>query len=134
MPHVRIDLRRQRDPEHPRRVSRAIHRALTDTFGVPHDDLMHVVTEHEDLTFISHPTYLGTPRTAQLVLIQVVCNPGRSLHVKRAFYRRAAALLLQEAGIGPDDVVIQISEVPRENWSLGGGRVQGESNTAESGV
>ncbi|SMB84000.1 tautomerase family protein [Deinococcus hopiensis] len=126
MPHVRISLRRQNGPEHSRRVSHAIHRALTETFGVPHDDLMQILTEHDDHTFIYDPAYLGTPRTHQLVLIQVVCNPGRTTDVKRAFYQRVTALLQEEANIVPDDVVIQVLEVPRENWSLSGGRVQGE--------
>lgn len=126
MPHVRIALRRHADPEHAGRVSRAVHRALTDTFGVPDDDLMQVITEHDERTFVYDPAYLGTPRSGGVVLIQVVCNPGRTAEVKRAFYRRAAHLLGEEAGVAADDVVINVVEAARENWSLGGGRMQGD--------
>lgn len=126
MPHVHFTLRRRPDPDFAPAVSRAVHRALTETFGIRDDDLLHVFDEHDGRTFAVHPTYLGTPRTEDFVLVEVYCNPGRSAEVKRAFYRRAAELLRDGAGVAPDDVVVRVVEVPRENWSLGGGLMQGD--------
>jgi phenylpyruvate tautomerase PptA (4-oxalocrotonate tautomerase family) len=41
--------------------------------------------------------------------------------VKKALYAAIAAGLGAAAGIRPDDVLVNLVEVPRENWSFGGG-------------
>ena len=51
-------------------------------------------------------------------------NIGRTLEVKRAFYARVAALLKDELDVRPEDVLINLVEVPKENWSFGNGEAQ----------
>jgi hypothetical protein len=41
--------------------------------------------------------------------------------VKRTLYGAIAQRLLSRAGIRADDVIVNLVEVPRENWSFGRG-------------
>jgi phenylpyruvate tautomerase PptA (4-oxalocrotonate tautomerase family) len=67
---------------------------------------------------------LNIPRTADLVIIQITLNAGRTTELKKALYRRIADLLNQEAGIRKEDVFINLVEVAKENWSFGNGEAQ----------
>ena len=40
---------------------------------------------------------------------------------KRALYKKITDLLSQEPGVRPEDVVINLVEVAKENWSFGNG-------------
>ncbi|HEX9254501.1 MAG TPA: tautomerase family protein, partial [Candidatus Angelobacter sp.] len=44
--------------------------------------------------------------------------------LKKALYRRTAELLNQEVGIRKEDVLINLVEVAKENWSFGNGEAQ----------
>jgi hypothetical protein len=41
--------------------------------------------------------------------------------MKRTLYKRLVELLAAEPGIRPEDVVINLVEVGKENWSFGNG-------------
>ena len=43
----------------------------------------------------------------------------RSAAQKRAFYRRVVELLGTAPGIQPDDIVVNLIDVPKENWFVG---------------
>jgi hypothetical protein len=57
-------------------------------------------------------------------MIQVTLNAGRTVDLKKAFYKRAVELLAQEVKIRPQDVLINLVEVGKENWSFGNGVAQ----------
>jgi phenylpyruvate tautomerase PptA (4-oxalocrotonate tautomerase family) len=48
-------------------------------------------------------------------------NVGRTVEMKRALYRRITELLSADPGIRPEDVLINLVEVQKENWSFGNG-------------
>ena len=83
-----------------------------------------VITEHDLTSLVYDPDYLGIHRTDGIVIIQVTLNDGRSLELKKAFYSRVAALLKEEVSIRPENVFINLVEVPKENWSFGNGEAQ----------
>jgi 4-oxalocrotonate tautomerase len=56
-------------------------------------------------------------------LIQITLNHGRTLEQKKAFYRRVADDLA-ELGVRKQDVLINLVEVAKENWSFGNGEMQ----------
>jgi phenylpyruvate tautomerase PptA (4-oxalocrotonate tautomerase family) len=58
------------------------------------------------------------------VFIQVTLNAGRTVDVKRAFYRAVADGLHQRLGLRREDVFIGLIEVQKENWSFGNGEAQ----------
>jgi 4-oxalocrotonate tautomerase len=51
-------------------------------------------------------------------------NQGRSLERKKAFYARIAENLAKNPGMRQEDVLVNLVEVPKENWSFGNGIAQ----------
>ncbi len=56
--------------------------------------------------------------------LQITLNAGRTVEQKRALYARIVGLLAENPGVRPQDVLINLVEVPRENWSFGNGEAQ----------
>jgi phenylpyruvate tautomerase PptA (4-oxalocrotonate tautomerase family) len=124
MPLVRIDLPAGRSAEHRRIVGAVVHDALTATLNVPQDDRFQVFGEHAPGALVIDPNYLGIAHTADALIVQVTLNEGRSVELKRAFYKAVADGLHERAGLRREDVLINLVEVRKENWSLGNGEAQ----------
>lgn len=120
MPLVRITLRQGRSPEQLRRLSAAVHQALVSTANVPPDDLFHAIDELPPANLIADPAYMGMERSEGVVFIEITLNAGRTVEVKRALYADIAARL-EGVGIRADDVLVNLVEVAKENWSFGRG-------------
>jgi phenylpyruvate tautomerase PptA (4-oxalocrotonate tautomerase family) len=121
MPFVRLTLARGRSTEDRRAMAESVQQALVETAGVPADDFFCAIHEVPPEDFRFDPTYLGIERTKELVFVQIVLNLGRTVEVKRALYARIAEKLGQRPGLRHEDVLINLIEVPRENWSFGNG-------------
>lgn len=121
MPLVRITLAAGRTPSERRQIADAVHQALVDTANVPADDRFQVVQEVAADGLIYDERYLGQSRSRQVLFIEITLNAGRTVEVKKALYAAIAASLGKAAGVRPDDVLVNLVEVPRENWSFGGG-------------
>jgi phenylpyruvate tautomerase PptA (4-oxalocrotonate tautomerase family) len=119
MPLVRITLRRGRTPEFLEAAGEAIHAALVAQANVPADDRFQIFDEVD--TLAAHPSYGGVERSDGLVIIEITLNAGRTLEVKRALYADVARRLQQAVDVRPDDVLISLVEVTKENWSFGRG-------------
>lgn len=124
MPLVRISLRAGQSPEYKAQLGGCVYRAMAETMNVPAGDRFQVITEHDETGLVYDPQYLGIARTNGVVFIQVTLNAGRTLEIKRAFYARVAALLHGDLGVRPEDVLINLVDVPKENWSFGNGEAQ----------
>jgi phenylpyruvate tautomerase PptA (4-oxalocrotonate tautomerase family) len=97
---------------------------LVDTFNVPVDDRFQAITVHAPDELVYAPAYLGIVHSKALVIIQITCNEGRTLELKKALYARIAELIASTTEIGKNDVLISLIEVKRENWSFGNGAAQ----------
>src|ERR1700733_912959 len=117
MPLVRISLRQGKTAEYRRKIADGVHRAMVETINVPAQDRFQVITEHRADGLIYDPSYLGINRTDDVVFIQITLNAGRTTDQKRALYKKITELLAKEAGVRPEDVVINLVEVAKENWS-----------------
>jgi len=124
MPLVRIDLRHGKPAPYRREIGTVVYEALTEVLNVPKDDRFQVITEHSAEALIADLTYLGINRSAGSIFIQVTLNVGRTIEMKKAFYKRVADLLSSRLGVRPEDVFINLVEVPKENWSFGNGEAQ----------
>ena len=124
MPLVRIALRKGTTPEFRRKLSDSVHRAMVETIKVPELDKFQVISEHDADGLVYDPSYLGVARTDGVVFIQITLNGGRTVEVKKALYARIAGLLREAPGVRPEDVVISLVEVVKENWSFGNGIAQ----------
>jgi phenylpyruvate tautomerase PptA (4-oxalocrotonate tautomerase family) len=118
MPLVRISLRQGKPAETRFAIGAAIHQAMIEVFAVPPLDCFLIITEHPAGGLVHDPATLGTDRTDDLVLVQITLAAGRSIAQKHTFYAHAAALLGEDPGLHPRDVLINLVEVPPENWSL----------------
>jgi 4-oxalocrotonate tautomerase len=123
MPLVRIDLRKGKDAAYRQRIGRVVYEAMV-RIGVPEGDRFQVIGEHEAGDFVFDPDYLGIHRTDDLVMIQITWNEGRTVEQKKALYKAIADGLSASLGIRPEDVLINIVEVKKENWSFGNGVAQ----------
>ena len=121
MPLVRMTLATGRPAAERRLMADAVHQALVDTANVPPDDRFQVVREVPADGLIWNASYLGQSRSPRVVFIEITLNAGRGVEVKKALYAAIAAGLAKAAGLRPDDVLVSLVEVPRENWSFGGG-------------
>jgi phenylpyruvate tautomerase PptA (4-oxalocrotonate tautomerase family) len=124
MPLVRISLVAGKPESYKQQVSDVVHRAMVETINVPPLDRFQLITEHAKSDFVYDPDYLNISRTDDLIIIQITLNTGRTMEMKKALYRRIAELLNQEAGIRKEDVLINLVEVAKENWSFGNGEAQ----------
>jgi len=70
------------------------------------------------------PTYLGIERSKDAIIIQITLNEGRTVELKKAFYKAVADGLHKRVGLRPEDVFIGLVEVKKENWSFGNGEAQ----------
>ena len=124
MPLVRISLREGKPETYRRALADGIHRAMVDAISVPPLDRFQVITEHPAESLIYDPAYLGIVRSDDVVFVQITLNAGRSTEQKRALYARMAELLEVSPGLRPQDLLISLVEVSRENWSFGNGQAQ----------
>jgi len=124
MPLVRISLLQGKPETFKRTVGDIVHRAMVETINVPPLDRFQLITEHSRADFIYDPQYLNVARTDDLIIIQITLNAGRSTEMKKALYIRIAGLLHQELGVRKEDVLINLVEVVKENWSFGNGEAQ----------
>lgn len=121
MPLVRIDLKRGKPADYRRTAGEIVYEAMRATLNVPQDDHFQILTEHAPEDLVINPDYVGIHRTEDCILIQVVFNEGRSVDLKRAFYRAVADGLNERLGLRREDVFIVLVEVKKENWSFGNG-------------
>lgn len=124
MPLVRIAHMRGKSPGFGKQVGQAVYQAMMETLGVPANDHFQVITEHDADSLIYDPTYLDIARTDGIVMIQITLNQGRSLEQKKQFYASVAERLARDLGVRKEDVLINLVEVAKENWSFGNGVAQ----------
>jgi phenylpyruvate tautomerase PptA (4-oxalocrotonate tautomerase family) len=121
MPLVHISLRKGKSPEQLRSLGNAIHDALVAQANVPADDRFQIVHELEPHALIAHPTYGGVNRSDDLIIVEITLNTGRTVEIKKALYADIVARLGQALDVRPDNVLIALTEVTKENWSFGNG-------------
>jgi 4-oxalocrotonate tautomerase len=123
MPLVRIELRKGRTAEQRRAISDAVHSAMVESINVPPLDKFQIITEHEQAGFVYDPTYLDIKRTDGLVMVQITLNAGRTLEARQALYKNIADKF-EKLDIRREDVLINLVETQKENWSFGNGIAQ----------
>jgi 4-oxalocrotonate tautomerase len=124
MPLVRIDLIRGKPAAFRKRIGEIVYRAMRDVINVPENDKFQVITQHDAEELNVADSYLGNSYSADIILIQVTLNAGRTVEMKKAFFKRIADDLHDQLKVRREDVVINLVEVAKENWSFGGGVAQ----------
>jgi 4-oxalocrotonate tautomerase len=124
MPLVQIALMKGKPDNFGKKVGEIIYRTMVDTINVPAKDHFQVITEHDKDSLIYDPDYLHVQRTDGIIFIQITLNEGRSVDLKKTLYKTIAERLHIELGVRMEDVLINLVEVKKENWSFGNGIAQ----------
>jgi 4-oxalocrotonate tautomerase len=125
MPLVRIDIAKFASPQVVRAISDVVYEAMTSVANVPSNDRFQIITRHGDDELVyPEDGYLGVTYSPGIVFVHVTWNSGRSVDVKKAFYRAVAGGIADKAGIRIQDVWISLIDVAREDWSFGNGDMQ----------
>jgi len=122
MPLVKIYApKRSKSARQLRKISDGIQEALVAHANVPPNSRFYLFIRLERDEIVADPSYGGVTRSKNAIFIEITLNAGRTLEVKKALYAGIASRL-ETLGVRPDDVVILLIEVTKENWSFGGGR------------
>jgi phenylpyruvate tautomerase PptA (4-oxalocrotonate tautomerase family) len=124
MPLARIDLPAGKPADYRSAVGDTVYQAMIRVLNVPKDDRFQVIAEHSVADLVIDPNYLGIHRSADAIVIQVTLNEGRTVEMKKAFYKAIADGLHERLGLRREDVFINLVEVKKENWSFGNGEAQ----------
>jgi 4-oxalocrotonate tautomerase len=121
MPLVRVDYPRGKPDDYQRIIGDEIYAAMRATLNVPEGDRFQIFNEHPRSELSIDPNYLGITRSAEALIIQITLNEGRTTDQKRAFYKAVADGLHAQLGLRREDIMINLVEVKKENWSFGNG-------------
>ena len=126
MPFVRISLLQGRSPEYLQALSAGIHQAMVDTFDVPPSDRFQLIHQHAPGELLFDRNYLAGPRSDAFVLIAITAGKPRCDGTRRAFYQTLVRRLQHAVDLDPEDVMVVITTTAAQEWSFGGGRMNGE--------
>ena len=121
MPLVRIDLPAATSATEAAAVSQAVHQALVAVFNVPEDDRFQVVSRRPPGEIVCTPRFQGIEHGDKVVFVQAYVSPGRTVGQKEALFDRIAHGIAGTTSFAADDVIINLVETLRENWSFGRG-------------
>lgn len=125
MPLARIDIPSGKAADYGKAVADVVYENLVSVLKAPENDRFLVVSEHKaGSALVIDPSYLGIERSADALIVQITLNEGRSVEAKQAFYKALADGLNARVGLRPEDLVVNLVEVKKENWSFGNGIAQ----------
>jgi 4-oxalocrotonate tautomerase len=124
MPLTRVSLRKGKSSAYKRAILDHVYAAMREAFNVPEEDRFMVIDEHDEENFVYSQNYLGIIRDDDLVIIQITANNTRTIEQKKALFASIAERLARDPGIRPENIMINLVEVAKENWSFGNGIAQ----------
>jgi Tautomerase enzyme len=106
------------------KVSRAVQDALESILKIPSDDFYQVIHELPRNRFLHTPSFVGMKYSDDFILLEIAFISGRPKETRLALLKELNARIVAGAEISPDDLMIQLSEFPGENFSFGQGLAQ----------
>jgi phenylpyruvate tautomerase PptA (4-oxalocrotonate tautomerase family) len=125
MPLIRIDVAAETSTETVAAIGDVIYEAMVSIASVPEHDKFQIVHRHaaDELVYPAEG-YLGITYSKNIVFIQITWNEGRTVDVKKAFYKAVAEGIHERTGLRQEDIWISLLDTKRENWSFGNGDMQ----------
>ena len=105
-------------------VSKAVQDALISILKIPSDDFFQIIHVLPRSRFLHTPSFLGMKYSDDFILIELAFISGRPKEIRLALLKELNERIVAGAGISPDDLMIQLSEFPGENFSFGQGLAQ----------
>ncbi|WP_327088983.1 tautomerase family protein [Nonomuraea sp. NBC_01738] len=93
-----------------RELSDWLHACVREAWGLPEDKRFHrfLLLDADDL--------VAPQRSADYLIVEVVCFTGRSEEAKRTLIRK----FYEKAPVSHDDLEIVIMDMPKVNWGIRG--------------
>jgi 4-oxalocrotonate tautomerase len=123
MPLVRIDIPADTPPQTIRNVADLVHKAMVGALNIPIADRFQTISRRMSDELICTEEFLGITHTQAIVLIQITLAP-RSAELKKALFAAIASEIEHHTPFKARDVIINLIEAPKENWSFGNGIAQ----------
>jgi hypothetical protein len=125
MPLAKIHVREgQYDEARMNGVSAAIQKALINVLKVPSDDFFQIIHVLPRSRFRHTPSFLGLKYSDDLIVLELTFISGRPKDTRLALLKELNERITGRAGTSPDDLMIQLYELPGENISFGQGLAQ----------
>ncbi len=125
MPLVHIHVPQGKSGEYRSAISDVVYNTTITVLNVPENNRFHIISEHPTTDLVIDPSYYGVNRSENAIIIQITLNEGRAtLELKKVYYKALADGLHERLGLRREDVIINLVEVKKENWSLGNGEAQ----------
>ena len=105
-------------------VSKAVQDSLISMLKIPADDFFQIIHELPRKRFLYTPSFLGMKYSDDFILLELAFISGRPKETRLALLKELNARIVAGAGISPDDLMIQLTEAPGENFSFGQGLAQ----------
>ena len=106
------------------KVSGAIQSALMNTLRVPPEDFYQLIFELPKNRFLNTPSFVGMQYTDDLIILDLTFIQGRPKETRLALLKDINTRVAAAADVSPDDVMINLYEIPGENISFGQGEAQ----------
>ena len=123
MPLVRIDIPADTPSPVIRQVADLVHKAMVGALNIPVADRFQTIARRMHDEIVCTEEFLGVTHTQAIVLIQITLAP-RTVELKKALFTAIAAEIESHTPFKAQDVIINLIETPRENWSFGNGIAQ----------
>src|SRR5947209_8886330 len=125
MPLAKIHVLESRyDEQRLSALSRSVQEALIAVLRIPPDDFFQIIYEVSRKRFLHTPSFVGMKYSDDFILLEVAFIAGRPKETRLALPKELNALIVADAGISPDDLMIGLFEGPGENFSFGQGLAQ----------
>src|SRR5256885_13252212 len=105
-------------------VSKAVQEALISILKIPPDDFFQIIHELPRDRFLHTRSFLGMKYSDDFIVLEVAFIAGRPKETRLALLKELNARIVTAISISPDDVMIQLTEAPGENFSFGQGLAQ----------
>ena len=105
-------------------ISKAIQDALISILKIPPDDFFQIIHVLPRNRFLHTPSFLGMNYSDDFIVLEIAFIAGRPKETRLALLKELNARIVAGAEISPDDLMIQLSEGPGENFSFGQGLAQ----------
>ena len=107
-----------------RNLSEAIQDALMRVLKVPPDDFFQIIHDLPRNRLRHTPSFLGMKYSDDFILLEITFISGRTKETRLALLKALNDGIAAATGISPDDLLIQLYEIPGENISFGQGLAQ----------
>jgi hypothetical protein len=106
------------------KVSGAIQSAFMNTLRVPPEDFYQLIFELPKNRFLHTPSFVGMHYTDDLIILDLTFIQGRPKETRLALLKDINTRVAAAADVSPDDMMINLYEIPGENISFGQGEAQ----------